>query len=164
MSDQNSEVQIEEVANPELMELAGTLEASEVAEVENAIPQEVIDAKQAAIEAGAVLVKKGLQAAVALGSTKYPALPEIWTESVMDNTANAAAAVLVKYDVSTPEFMGKYAEEINLALTMAPPLFATWFMMKAQQEAQAEKRREKARLASMPPAEGEPVQGEGFEV
>jgi hypothetical protein len=57
MNDQNSEVQIEEVANPELMELAGTLEASEVAEVENAIPQEVIDAKQAAIETGAVLVK-----------------------------------------------------------------------------------------------------------
>lgn len=164
MSDQNSEVTSEEIANPELMELAGTLEASEVAEVENAIPQEVIDAKQAAIEAGAVLVKKGLQAAVALGSAKYPALPEIWTESVMDNTANAAAAVLVKYDVSTPEFMGKYAEEINLALTMAPPLFATWFMMKAQQEAQAEKRREKARLASMPPAEGEQVKGQGFEV
>lgn len=95
------------------------------------------DAKKAALEQTAAIVRKGLTAAAGAACAKYPALVTVWTEKAIDRIAVAAAAVLLKYGVESEGFMAKYAEEIELIMALGEPMVATYFIVKKVKELEA---------------------------
>lgn len=146
----------EPVHNPDLMAIAEDIERQQLRDgmVDQQLAQaDQLQQSQPLIDASAAMIGAAVKGAVKLAAQKFRDLEKIWTDTVVDNTARAAAAVMIKYDVSTPEFVGKYAEEINLMMTIAPPMFASWLLMKAQLEAElaARKRAERENAPGAPP-------------
>lgn len=142
----------DEVHNPELLTFAEALEQQQ--QRDNATELQEANAAQLAenqpvLEASAAMIKQVITGAVALAEKRFAGINTIWTEKVISDTADAAAAVMVKYDMSAPEFVGKYKEEIHLAMTVAPPMFGTWMMTKLMLEAEQRARR-KAELENTP--------------
>lgn len=159
MSDNQDSIQGDgEVAvhNPELMEFADGLEQQlqqdNAAELQQANAAQLAQ-NQPAIEASAMMINKVITSAVNLAEKRFAGINTIWTEQVISDTADAAAAVMVKYDMSTPEFVGKYKEEIHLVMTVAPPIFGTWMMTKLLLEAEQQARRkaERENTPGLPP-------------
>lgn len=146
----------EDVHNPELLTYAEALEQQQ--QRDNATELQEANAAQLAenkpvLEASAALLKAAITGAVTLAEQRFNGLNKIWTDTVIEDTADAAAAVMVKYDMSAPEFVGKYKEEMNLMMTVAPPLFGSWLLMKTQLEAekQARRRAERENTPGLPP-------------
>jgi hypothetical protein len=146
----------EPVHNPELMEFADGLEQQ--LQQDNATELQQANAAQLAenqpvLEASAAMINKLLTGAVLVAEKRFTGINQIWTEQVISDTADAAAAVMVKYDMSAPEFVGKYKEEIHLVVTMGPPMFASWMMVKLMLEAEkkASLRAERENTPGLPP-------------
>lgn len=138
--------------NADLLALADEFDASENAvnlEKTEEATAAAVEQNAPALEIAKQILTKFISGAVELGAQKFIGLRAIWNEEVIENTANAAAVLLVKYDVSAPEFVGKYAEELQFIMTVAPPMFGTYLLMKATAEAAKEARKHPAPL--MPP-------------
>lgn len=98
-----------------------------------------IDAKKQALEQTAGMVMEGLAMAAGAACAKFPQLKPVWTEKVLNRIANAAAAVLLKYELDGTGFMSKYAEELELIMAAGEPLMASYFILKKANEEKAAK-------------------------
>lgn len=97
------------------------------------------EAKKAALEQTSGMVMKGLAAAAGAACAKFPQLVPVWTEKVLQRIADAAAAVLLKYELDGGGFMSKYAEELELILAAGEPMMASYFILKKANEEKAAK-------------------------
>lgn len=72
-------------------------------------------------------------------SAKLPeCLRDIYTDATVDQLADSLARVLEKYGLSLPDFLSKWAPEIELAAVAVPALFSTLALWKRIGEQRSE--------------------------
>lgn len=126
--------QAEEGASPELLALQAEVSALEdSAQAEQKQQQEAQQQTQIQANEAAILGALQMARMVAAPAFKWwPDFAACWSDSQLEQVANAGAQVMARHDITMGELMSEWGPYIALGVATIPPGLATYTAIKAR--------------------------------